>query len=320
MKKNNIKQEKVFDQKFIKILLIFIFIFFIIILVITPVVKYKPWYQWWNKYDPEKKYRCFPLSQIAFFESNTLLYLFSGLFVSPKSKFEHNWWIYFITGFMKGGAIEIVNNGWVTPKNLCESLIPDTAPNNTVAWPTSSDGWKNAIQKWGNIKWDDHHYTGDVNLWQSNPDNFLSKNWGIPYDSGLIIGFLTGFSTSPLPGNETLWPDLMEPLLGIKTGIASGGWFGFLQNNDNFAGRGLVEANRLIWANQRPPALVKKHQDKSKCNVGSVASGAVGTGLGGAFLGGMAAGAPFLLPGMLVGAVIGLFTGGIVSAVQQKCI
>jgi hypothetical protein len=322
-------KNKIFTTTFTILLFIVIFIFCIILLFLLPLLKFRPWYRWWNTYDPDNKYNCFKISSLAYFESNTILYNISNLFIQPRQKFVYNWWVYFITGFMKGGAKGIVPDGWVVPKHFCDSLVPDSPPINMKDWPVFAADWRPVIKSWGNITFDQGKYVADTVAWAAEPDNFLWKDWGIPPDSGLIVGFITGYSTSPLPGNETLWPDLIEPLLGIRTGIASGGWFGFLQNNDNFAGRGLDEANRLIWADQRPQKLIQKGI-KSKCNGYGVAEGAVTTGIGGSFVGGMVgsgvaaatgaeAGAAFGPIGILIGLIGGAITGAVLSAGNEGC-
>jgi hypothetical protein len=317
MKSKNKSKNKIFTTNFTTItILLLIVVVGLILLFLFPLIKFRHWYKWWNTYDTKNQYNCFRLSSIAYFESNQLVYNISNLFIKPRQKFKYDWWVYFITGFLNGGAKGIVDGGWVTPKHLCDSLVPDTPPTEDVGkWPIFAADWVKLVQSWGAIVYGPDKYTFDIDVWKAKSDNFLWRDWNIPPDSGLVIGFITGYSTSPLPGNEILWPDLMEPLLGIRTGIASGGWWGFLQNNGNFAGRGLDEANRLIWADQRPKALVKPKAQKSTCDGYGVANGSIQTGIGASFVGAAVASGP----GGLIAGIIGLIVGAVTSAGSQGC-
>lgn len=336
-------------------------ILFLVFVFFTPIISYQSWFKWWNKYDPDKKYRCVPLYSLAFFNSSVIVYNIINLFQSESKKIEYKWWVYFITGLLQGSAIGIVPNGICTPKTICESLIPYSVPVNNyyqsvddaqqgmpkAMWPTSTGirntnkkgeqitnqtrgfGWKGTIMSWGNITYDPSlplakQYNWDDNMWfdPSNTDNFLAK-WGIPPNSGLIVAYITGLSKSPIDG-EILYNGL-EPLLGIKTGNSSGGWYGLLQLGDKFGDRGILEVNRLIWSEQ-PRDIAKQitQNQKPNCNGASIISGVIGTGMGGAFAGGAIGSAIAPGPGTVIGAVIGTIiggaTGGTLSAASQKCI
>ena len=114
----------------------------------------------------------------------------------------------------------------------------------------------------------------------------------------------------------------MAPLLGIKSGNDSaGGWFGFLQEGDNFGGNGLDEANSQIWGNEQPQA--RKSQDpKSACGAAGIVSSGVSMGIAGAFAG-AAAGTAVPVVGNIIGGIIGFLIGAlggsVVGAWQGNC-
>lgn len=349
MEKSN-KSDNITYMIPILLILFLVFVFF------TPILSYQSWFKWWNKYDPNKKYRCVPLYTLAFFNSSVITYNIVNSLETESKTIEYKWWVYFITGLLQGSAIGIVPNGICTPKTLCESLIPYNVPintyyqskndaqtgNDTAMWPTSAGarntnkhgdkitketrgfGWKGAIMSWGNITYDsslpnNQQYKWDDTIWfdPNNTDNFLAK-WGIPPNSNIIIAYITGLSKSPLDG-EILY-NALEPLLGIKTGNSSGGWYGFLQLGDTFADRGILEVNRLIWS-EEPTDIAKQitQNQKPKCNGASIASGSIGLAMAGAFAGIAIPGIGNLV-GALIGGIIGAVTGGTLSAASQKCI
>lgn len=372
------KDIQIFDKKTRIILILLIVLLVILVLAIQPLIAFSVWFRWWREHDPDNKYNCVSLVNLAYFHSNILLYDIINLFTTRNKKFDQKWWVYFITGMMMGQAVDIVPGGLCTPKTLCESLVPDTFPlynyyesasdakagRSTSVWPTTmgvpntntrddkgkmnavtSDtrgyGWKEALMTWGDITYDPKQkdatlrYQYDTDKWFANPDNFLGK-WGIPPDSGAVVGFITGLSESPID-NETTWQASIPPLLGEISGFSAGGWLGFLQVNGDFGGRGIAEANRILYANMPRPSVpnsVKKQQDKAKsCNVASLASGALGTGMGGAFAGGaLAAGLGCAATGWftlglscaafaaVAGGAIGAAAGAGLSAASQKCI
>jgi len=319
------KKLVVMSKTEIRLLLLLVFILFIVMSIAVPIISHGATYRWWSKYDTKGKYDSFSLTSLAFFESNALMYGIYNLFTPINKQFTHTWWVYFITGFMKGAPKGIVKDGFVTPKSLCESLIPDTIPHNEYngkrAWPTTVSGWQDAIKEWGGITWNGGEYKWNGGKWDKDKDNFL-RQWGISPSCNLIVGFITNADKSPIDQSILWGNDLLQPLLGIKTGISSGGWFGFLQHGDNFNGRGLSEANRLIWSNEIPKNLspvIKKQKTTSHCNPSSITSGALGLGMGGGFA--MAALSLTNPVGWILGGIfVGATTGGLLAAGSTGCI
>ena len=215
---------------------------------------------------------------------------------------------------------------------------PDTKPQDVTTGDDPGWGWLGAIMSWGNITYypdaqsEKDIYLFDMDEWFKHPDNFLAQ-WGIPPNSGLVVGYITGRDVSPID-QQPVWGGL-EVLLGMRAGFAAGGWFGFLQVNGDFGGRGLEEANRIIWATQesRPvPKSVTDAQKKSKsCNGANIANGAIGMGALGAMglaAAGAAACGPLAVPTLglscaawfgIGGAVAGAGLGAGLSVASQGC-
>lgn len=344
---------------------IILFIIWIAFSVLNPVIQLKPWFQWFNDLDPQKKYRCFSVMDIANFKYNNLMYKITNLFKSDEVKFKYDFWVYFIWGIMTAQGLHIISNkGLCTPKTLCSSLIPSDYTSVNLPggfgrnWPVGKDDWKKLIGLWASVPdvtkltqdtYDDVTKGGvNVKDWYDQtkfPNNFLAR-WGISPMSPAIIGFITNWSDFR---NDKIYPNTLDPLLGIKgLGTPAGGWFGFLQAGDDFGGNGLLEANRTIWSDEPPPMasdMINGQAGGKSCNAASIASGAIGMGMGGAFAGsamtsagtegGAAAAATALeiageggaaetggasLALTLIGGFIGLLAGGALTAKSQKCI
>jgi len=259
------------------------------------------------------------------------------MFGTGPSQIKHDWWIYFIDSFITGAGIGLTPGGYVTPKSLCESLIPQdypfvefseddtqttaTKPNsfNKDFWPTDVAGWKYVIGSWGKITWSEQagnqtYTVGDPDGWYRDTNNFLAT-WGIPPDSPMIMGFLTGWD---MYQNSQLYARILEPLLGIKMG-GSGGWWGFLEYGDNFGGEGMIEINRIVWSDNVPTKISVGAKKSKGCNVGSAVGGGIGGAGVGAMVAGAAAGSAGGLIGMLVGVLIGGIVGGTATAAANGC-
>ena len=285
------------------------------------------------------------MTDIAYFKNNIILFKIKNLFGDGSKKFDSNAWIYFITSLLYGAAVNVVPNGYVTPKSICESLIPEAGQkwnipvepiNGKYEWPNSTTDWQNLFIKWANLPSDirqlpESHYKPDLDAWENEKNNFL-KPWGLKPSSPLLMGFITGWRTYK---NDILYPTAMNPLLGMKSGILGGGWWGFLNSGSQFSDMGLDEINSIIWASEVPVEIANANYS-SKCNVANIAQGAIGTGMGGGFIGaaigaryaataavaaeGAAEGSAAGPVGAFVGVIIGAIIGGVMSASATKCI
>lgn len=319
---------------FLKIV-IGISVILIIISLAMPIINYRTTFEWWRKNDPKGIYKCFSLTDIAYYNSNVLIYRIVNALQSGPSQFKHDWWIYLITGFIQGSPKGVVEGGYVTPKSLCKSLVPDTPPQtnlpvpsgqNQFEWPTDRDGWISVLKGWGEITFSDdgeQKYTvGNPDGWKNNPDNFLNT-WGIPPTSPMVIGFITNWT---MYQNSKTYNEALYPLLGLGVlGSGSGGWWGFLQHGDDFGGFGIDEINRIVWSNDVPTEIDTGVKNSSKCNAGSVTNGALGgAGVGSMIGSGLAnamvsAGASAGPTGLILGVLFGGLAGGLSSAFSSNC-
>lgn len=304
-------------------------ILFIIVIVwffISPLLVFMPWYKWWRQYDPDHQSNCFSLSAIAYYKYNNIAYRLLNFITPPRNQFKHDWWVIFIAGIMVGEAIGIQSNGICTPKSLCVSLIPTDYPTGILPglgrqWPTNVDQWRNILLSWtgmGAIPSDPSGWNPNEDTWNNNPDNFLAR-WGITPNSPAVIAFITNWGKY---NGDTIFPSSLEPLLGISgaAGLLYGGWFGYLQQGDNFANYGLDEANRNIWSDEIPENIAKNQQDAASCSGASIAQGALGTGMGGAFAGAAIITGPLAPVGAAVGFLIGAIVGGLMGAWGGNCL
>lgn len=295
-------------------------------LILYPILLYIDWYQWWNKYDPKRQYRCFSPVAISYYKNNAILYWIYNYLLTPgPNQFKYDWWVIFIGGIISGEAVEINTGGLCTPRTLCHSLVPDSPPYTFFPgigqrWPQSESEWKPVIMSWlgfTTVPTEASGWNPNSTTWNVR-DNFLAT-WGIPPTSPAVIGFITGNSTF---NGDKIWPGTLNPLLGLfsSDGLNFGGWFGFLQQGGNFGGFELLEAQRAIWSTEPIPQRIQNAQNNAKkCSAASIVSGAVGTGMGGAFAG--AALGTELAPGVgtIIGLLIGVLAGGAMGAWGGNC-
>jgi hypothetical protein len=298
------------------------------IMLIYPIAIFMPWYTWWNQNDPKGIYNCFSITSMAYYKFNNPVYrIWDFAFTTNPSRFKHDWWMIFISGIITGEAKGIVPGGICTPKTLCESLVPDTPPSTILPlpigtqWPTSSSDWKTVLMSWLGITaipTDPSNYNPNLTTWENSStsnggDNFLVP-WGITPQSKSLIGFITNGQTNW--GGDKLYATTLAPLLGIKSGSDSaGGWFGFLQEGDNFGGNGLDEANSQVWGNEQSQS--RKSQDpKAACGAAGIVSSGISMGIAGAFAG---TAIPIPIVGNIIGFLIGALVGSVLGAWQGKC-
>src|SRR5690606_6964342 len=96
---------------------------------------------------------------------------------------------------------------------------------------------------WG-VTFEGGKYNVDQTKWQSG-DNFLWNDWGIPGDSILVQGFITGSATY---NGVTLFPFLLASLLGNPVHQNVGGWYGFVWQGGDWGGLGLAQLETIVWA------------------------------------------------------------------------
>lgn len=365
----------------------------ILIQFLLPIVSFSKWFQWWRDNNTDNKYNCLPLTLMAFYNSNTLMYNIVKLFTLQQNQFDHDWYIYFITGIMESQAVGIVPGGLCTPRSLCESLQPDTlfiTTQDATNYNTTRDNniklqipppgpllgsgrdtnkftltvsnypelydveyheatWRDVLIGWGaEDPLDSSTNQYDPERWfsangekpmQSRGATTLDKKdtwnganfpcwmnylarWGIPGNAPVIKAYLSGKSADD---QGALYKTLLNPLLGVKSSnLSRGGWLGYLREGGDFQGRGLSEANRLLYSSDSKIKPKFLPSDKQSCNPADLAQGTINMGLAGAFggaaLAGTEAGAAVGGPlGALFGAVIGGVSGFFLTKASRKC-
>lgn len=91
---------------------------------LQPYITFSAWRSWFDQYDPDKQYRCIPLTSMAYYYSPRILYTLVSQFTKESDAFKQEWWIDFLMSLMVGQAIGLTG-GVLTPKMLCDSLVPD---------------------------------------------------------------------------------------------------------------------------------------------------------------------------------------------------
>lgn len=305
-----------------------ILLIYLISKLFTPILAFKPYFDWWNRLGGKQYHSCIDLVALAYWVHFPLYYYARILTTSETARFQSPGWAYFISNLLTGGAQGVVPGGTLTPRNICLTLVPETPPTDPDlhgVWPTrvSGDndsgtdktkwGWRRLMADWAAVSWPSssgNPWTPDEQAWAGNPDNFLAKNFAIPSSSPLVMGFVmnaTSYNGVPL------YPKAMEPLIGINTGpIGAAGWWGFLQHGDNFGSWGLNEIQSYIWSENVPTNWSGGAGSASRCDPFGAVSTGLSLGIGAAMLGGAN------------GPIAGLFTigsiiGGGLSAAGSGC-
>lgn len=111
-----------------RITFILLSIIFLAIWALAPYTAFSPWRDWFDTYDPKKKYRCLPLASMAYYNAPRFLFELANQTTEARKTFKDEWQLEFLLSLMRGQAKTIVPGGILTPKMLCESLVPDSSP------------------------------------------------------------------------------------------------------------------------------------------------------------------------------------------------
>lgn len=252
-----------------------------------PITSFRTWFNWFDKYDPKKSYRCMPPTLMAYYYSPPFLFGIAKA-LTRHGTLEHDWYMDFLMSVMRTfgyGVIDKRDNSVLVPRNLCVGLAPDADdPAEALAtrdavnvqigrsvsvngktytmsqsavkqWPKSADDWRVLMclpqdyGGWG-CNFQDDKWTGDATVWENAPSNFLWKFYAIPHDSPLVQGFVTNASSW---AKKTFFPDAMLPLLGIGQNQTYGGWYGFLQGGDRWGDYNSLMVQRYVWSSALNP-------------------------------------------------------------------
>jgi hypothetical protein len=260
----------------------------IVISFITPIVEFQPYYAWWNSFEP-KTPECFSLTSMAYWLSSKIHFDIYNLLLPENKILKNDAWVYFISSLIIGMGKGLVTGGEVTPRHICDSVVPIGKRSNGNDWPSSPSDWKALITSWG-ITWDGTTYTVAPG-WSTNSENFLAAYYGIPGDSPLVYGYIT--DRFEVQGVK-IPPQALNSLLGIKDGFSGSGWYSLMLRAGTDVSA--LDLEGLVWGTVEPPPknFSQANVDKQQCSgvashTGSIMSSA-GTGIGVAMLAGMAFG------------------------------
>src|ERR1700731_1725227 len=172
----------------------------------TPLLAFKPYFDWWRRLGGSQYHSCIDLTALAYWNYFPLYYYIRILTTSETARFQSPGWAYFISNLLTGGAQGVIVGGTLTPRNICSSLVPETPPVDPDLhgiWPTQSDsiddggtdkskwGWRRLMADWAGVEWpiSGKPWVPNEKAWSQNNDNFLAKNFTIPSSSPLVMGY-----------------------------------------------------------------------------------------------------------------------------------
>lgn len=319
---------------------------YILILFFTPLVRFRPWTNWWKSHQPKDDTQsCAPMLLLAYQSSSTFLYDIARLFlITENQKLQYDWQSEFILSIMGRWAMDMPNkgDGFLTPYGLCTSIAPqmgdtffnprpDVGPN-IPKWPafdtwpayvsneikkkySQRDLWLGILSLWGlQSSTNSPYYIYNCETWRSKESNFLWRKYQIPGDSSLCLSFVTN-TYEDTHGN--LWfPISLSTMLGINSDSGAGGWIGLLRSGGDWGDYGLDEMSTYIWSNNKA-SLPKSHSPLSHCGGPGVAS-AMTQGISLGLSAAMALGPLGWAAALFGGGTIAL-VGGLLGAAQYKC-
>ena len=220
--------------------------------------------------------------------------VYGNLFVNTTARFAAPWQ-YELMNFL---MIYFAPQGKLTVRSFCQTLAPqpgdfdgaqDLQPAN--GWPTTREGWLDLMQDtWGIGRNWRPPVPGDpgswpqeemIATWTSEKSNFLWQIYSIPVSSMLVKAFVMNKRVDEV--GHTLYPTLMDPLLGLTCIPPISGWWGFCQQVQALA-TDLQHAPWIcnyIWMQTAPDPPEPSTGDGKACVgavVGALANTA-GTGL-----------------------------------------
>lgn len=252
-----------------------------------PIEAFKPWFEWFDQWDPDKKYRCLTPTLMAYFYGPVFMFDVAKL-ASIEGAVPQDWYIDFIMSVMRTYGRGVIpgneDSSVMVPRNICQSLAPDSSDlpaavdtlnavkfvkghsvningqdhymseDRVKQWPRTAEDWRVLMCDSHNGGWgcnfSDDKWTGDSNIWENSPTNFLWKFYAIPYDSVLIKGFVTNDESFE---GRVLFPDALEPLLGVSVNQNEGGWLGFLKGGDRWGDFNSLMVQSYVWSDALSP-------------------------------------------------------------------
>jgi len=278
--------------KYLLKIIMYLLIFWLIWMAITPLISFQPWLSWWRSHGGSQYSKwCFSLYKLAYYEYFTLYYYIGEFLSGSDSSFTNPGQAEFIMMLLINYGIDIAPTGQMTPKALCDSIIPEVTSEwkpseqsikiinaNISDWKTS-DGWPQGsytmwidiVKDWGGSG--GIQTPGNATTWQGAEDNFLYKWYGIEYNSLAIRAFVSGQAT--LDGNH-LDRSIIKTMLGFvpATGWTAGGWWGMLRNLTG-SDWDYGSYQRLFWESENAPSSTGACTTADKINAWTSGIGAV---------------------------------------------
>jgi hypothetical protein len=125
---------------------------YLVLLFVTPLVRFQPWFKWWNDHQPKDgaEQRCMPMALLAYQSSATFLYGIAELFmIAENQKLEYSWQAEFLLSVMGRWAVDVADPGFLTPYGLCTSIAPQKNDafhdKNTPRVQGSGDSWPSFV-------------------------------------------------------------------------------------------------------------------------------------------------------------------------------
>lgn len=101
----------------------------------SPITAFKPWLDWFQRWDETGKYQCFSRTLMAYYYSPRFMYLLAKMFTNKNEVFPKDWYIDFLMATMRSQARGLIPNAVLTPRYLCESIVPgNDDPGDLPAW------------------------------------------------------------------------------------------------------------------------------------------------------------------------------------------
>jgi hypothetical protein len=324
-------------------------IIYIILLFVYPILNFQPWFKWWKTHQKEDKTQtCMPMTLFAYQNSSNILYDFASLFFTKENQmFEYNWQVEFVSTIMRTWAVDLTKDGFLTPYGMCTSIAPQSDEEtfkykphvkslglysgpDFIGWPSEIDVTKGTFKGqtlkslwWGVLAFWGCYKSGtelhkDEKLW-IHKSNFLWHQYGIP-SSSLVCGAFV-MDTPMDPSETTNWyPSAMPALLGLNNVSGAGGWIGFTKSGGSWGQMGVIGLQRQVWA-ELAESIPTPDPSVDKCGSSGFATAAL-SGLNTGAMAGFATASLSLANPIfaIIGGIVGLVAGGVLSAVQSKCI
>ena len=162
--------------KYLLKLVMLLLIFWLIWMAIAPLLSFQPWFSWWRSHDGGKYSKwCFSFVKLSYWKYFKIYYSIGQFLSGADSSFKNPGQAQFIMMLLTSYAVDIVTDGHLTPKALCNSIIPDTLISGSYPSADTLNIIKSCIE-WNSNDWPDVSKTGKeqgIQMWQ-----YIIASWG----------------------------------------------------------------------------------------------------------------------------------------------